>query len=179
MRSKRRSRSLGYVRNRARPVIGERGAPGRSRLWCARTTSRVFYRAILSADAQEHQHGTGVAEEIQLVLLMVHSPRDYQIASRYLRSGHVDGAVLVSMHGRSSSTCTASACPWCWAGRPFGNDERDLSYVDVDNVGGARMAVRYLLESGHAAVATVAGPPDMSPAWTACAVTARPWPRPG
>jgi DNA-binding LacI/PurR family transcriptional regulator len=30
------------------------------------------------------------------------------------------------------------------AGRPFGNDD-DLSYVDADSVGGARMAVRYLL----------------------------------
>ena len=35
--------------------------------------------------------------------------------------------------------------------------------MDVDNVGGARMAVQYLLKSGHATVATVAGPPDMSP----------------
>ena len=48
------------------------------------------------------------------------------------------------------------------AGRPFGNDE-DLSYVDADNVGGARMAVRYLLSHGRGTVATVAGPPDMAP----------------
>jgi DNA-binding LacI/PurR family transcriptional regulator len=56
------------------------------------------------------------------------------------------------------------------AGRPFGNDE-GLSFVDADNVGGARMAVRYLLSHRRGAVATVTGPPDMSPAWTGCAVT--------
>jgi DNA-binding LacI/PurR family transcriptional regulator len=48
------------------------------------------------------------------------------------------------------------------AGRPFGNDE-GLSFVDADNVGGARMAVRYLLSHRRGAVATVTGPPDMSP----------------
>ena len=63
---------------------------------------------------------------------------------------------------KARSTCTASACPWCWAGGRSATT-RDLSYVDVDNVGGARMAVQYLLKSGHATVATVAGPPDMSP----------------
>jgi DNA-binding LacI/PurR family transcriptional regulator len=31
---------------------------------------------------------------------------------------------------------------------------------------GARMAVRHLLSHGRGTVATVAGPPDMSPAWT-------------
>ena len=43
-------------------------------------------------------------------------------------------------------TCTASGVPVVLAGQPFGNDE-DLSYVDADNVGGARMAVRYLLSA--------------------------------
>jgi DNA-binding LacI/PurR family transcriptional regulator len=37
------------------------------------------------------------------------------------------------------------------------------SYVAADNVDGARKAVAYLLDSGRKAVATSAGPPDMSP----------------
>lgn len=89
---------------------------------------------------------------------MAHSPRDYQIASRYLRSGHVDGAVLVSMHGKRPLDLHSLGVPVVLAGRPFGDE--DLSYVDADNVGGARMAVRYLLSHGPG---TVAGPPDMSP----------------
>ena len=66
--------------------------------------------------------------------------------------------------------CTASGCPWCLPGRPFGNDD-DLSYVDADNVGGARMAVRYLLSRGRGTVATVACRPTCPPAWTGCAAT--------
>ena len=74
--------------------------------------------------------------------------------------------------------CTASGLPVVLAGRRFGNDD-DLSYVDTGNIGGARMAVRYLLKHGRSTVATVAGPPDMSLAWTGCAATGGPWPRPG
>jgi DNA-binding LacI/PurR family transcriptional regulator len=109
---------------------------------------------------------------------MAHSPRDYQIASRYLRSGHVDGAVLVSMHGRRPLDPHGLGVPVVLAGRPFGNDD-DLSHVDADNAGGARMAVQYLLSRGRAPGATVAGPPGMSPGVDPSAVTGRPWPRPG
>jgi len=84
------------------------------------------------------------------------------------------------------SACTAKGpldlhslgVPVVLAGRPFGNDD-DLSYVDAGNIGGARMAVRYLLKHGRSTVATVAGPPDMSLAWTGCAATGGPWPRLG
>lgn len=44
-------------------------------------------------------------------------------------------------------------------GRRFG-DER-VSYVDVDNAGGARDAVAHLLRGGRRAVATITGPLDM------------------
>ena len=42
------------------------------------------------------------AADLQLVMLTLHSPRDYRTVSRYLRNGHVDGALLVSMHGRAA-----------------------------------------------------------------------------
>jgi len=56
--------------------------------------------------------------------------------------------------------------PVVLAGRPFGNDD-GMSYMDADNVGGAR----HLLKHGRGTVATVAGPPDMCPAWTGCTAT--------
>src|SRR5262249_54415909 len=65
-------------------------------------------------------------------------------------------------HARQKAAGSAQPRGARGAGRPFGNDE-DLSYVDADNVGGARMAVQYLLSHGRGTVATVAGPPDMSP----------------
>jgi len=127
---------LGYVRNRAARSSG---------------SLRSVSRELASCD-------------IQLVLLTVHSPRDYQTASRYLRSGHVDGALLASMHGGRPFDLHSLGIPVVLAGRPFGDDDGDeFSYVDADNVGGARMAVQYLLKNGRSTVATVAGPPDMAP----------------
>jgi DNA-binding LacI/PurR family transcriptional regulator len=151
---------LGYVRNRAPRSSAARRTGSIAFVVCednSRVFTEPFFPLMLRSISRELS-----SRGIQLVLLMAHSPRDYQIASRYLRSGHVDGAVLVSMHGKSSLDLHSLGVPVVLGGRPFGNDE-DLSYVDVDNVGGARMAVQYLLKSGHATVATVAGPPDMSP----------------
>ena len=119
-----------------------------------------LFRTILPADAQEYQPGAFRARNPACPANGA-SPRDYQIASRYLRSGHVDGAVL-SMHGKRPLDLHSLGVPVVLAARPFGNDE-DLSYVDADNVGGVRMAVQYLLSHGRGTVATVAGPPDMSP----------------
>jgi DNA-binding LacI/PurR family transcriptional regulator len=50
--------------------------------------------------------------------------------------------------------------PTVLSGRPLSGGRR-LWYVDADNVGGAELATRYLLESGREHVATVAGPLDM------------------
>ena len=96
------------------------------------------------------------------MLLTAHSPRDYQIASRYLRSGHVDGALLVSMHGKRPLDLRSLGVPVVLACRSFGQDD-GISDVDADNAGGARMAVQYLLKLGREMVATIAGPPDMAP----------------
>jgi hypothetical protein len=37
-----------------------------------------------------------------------------------------------------------------------------VSYVDVDNVQGARSAVEHLIETGRKVIGTISGPPDMS-----------------
>jgi DNA-binding LacI/PurR family transcriptional regulator len=151
---------LGYVRNRAPRAAAPRRTGSIAFVVCednSRVFSEPFFPLMLRSISRELS-----ARGIQLVLLMAHSPRDYQIASRYLRSGHVDGAVLVSMHGKRPLDLHSLGVPVVLAGRPFGNDD-DLSYVDADNIGGARMAVRYLLSHGRSTVATVAGPPDMSP----------------
>jgi DNA-binding LacI/PurR family transcriptional regulator len=123
----------------------------------SRVFSEPFFPLMLRSISTELS-----ARGIQLILLMAHSPRDYQMLSRYLRSGHVDGAVLVSMHGKRPLDLHSLGVPVVLGGRPVGND-REFSYVDADNVGGAQMAVQYLLKSGRGTIATVAGPPDMSP----------------
>jgi DNA-binding LacI/PurR family transcriptional regulator len=80
----------------------------------------------------------------------------------YLTAGHVDGALLVSLHGDDSlpDALAARGVPVVVGGRPPSGDS--VSYVDVDNVGGARTAVAHLIARGRRSIATIGGTPDMS-----------------
>jgi DNA-binding LacI/PurR family transcriptional regulator len=155
---------LGYVRNRAARSSGSRRVGSIAFVVCednARVFSEPFFPLMLRSVSRE----LGSCD-IQLMLLTVHSPRDYQTASRYLRSGHVDGALLASMHGGRPFDLHSLGIPVVLIGRPLDEADGDgdrISYVDADNVGGAKMAVQYLLKNGRATVATIAGPPDMAP----------------
>ena len=100
--------------------------------------------------------------DLQVVLLALHSSKTFDTGSRYLRSGHVDGAVIVSMHGRLPLNPESLGIPVVFIGRPMPGGE-ELSYVDADNLGGAQRAVQHLIDGGRCQVATIAGPPDMAP----------------
>jgi DNA-binding LacI/PurR family transcriptional regulator len=100
-------------------------------------------------------------ESMQLVLLMPQARADEQRVERYLAAGHVDGVLLISLHGSDPlpETLRRDAVPLVVGGRP---PSAGISYVDVDNRGGAANAVRHLLDRGCARVATIAGPQDMA-----------------
>ena len=100
--------------------------------------------------------------DLQLVLPTLHSSQNYHTVARYLRSGHVDGAAFVSIHNKPGFDYAGLGIPLVLCGRPAGAGD-NLSYVDADNVGGARKAVSYLLAEGRRHIATIAGPRDMSP----------------
>ena len=109
--------------------------------------------------------GVGAAlssRELQLVLLMPQTPPEESRVERYLTAGHVDGALLVSLHGNDPlpAAVAGRGIPVVVGGRPPRG--AGVSYVDVDNVQGARSAVEHLLETGRRAIATIGGPPDMS-----------------
>ncbi|MET0296877.1 MAG: LacI family DNA-binding transcriptional regulator [Microbacterium sp.] len=79
----------------------------------------------------------------------------------YVRSGAVDGAIVVSHH--TSDTFIdriAAAVPVVYGGRPVRERERDY-YVDVDNTRGGHDATVYLIERGHRRLATITGPLTM------------------
>ena len=78
-------------------------------------------------------------------------------ATRWRR--HVDGVLIASMHGADPlpGALARMGMPVVCGGRPLGRTVR-VPYVDVDNVGGARLAVRHLLEPGRRRIATIAGP---------------------
>ncbi len=81
--------------------------------------------------------------------------------SAYVRSGAVDGAIVVSHH--TSDTFIdriAHVVPVVYGGRPVRERERDF-YVDVDNVAGGREATAYLIGRGFRRIATIAGPVTM------------------
>jgi DNA-binding LacI/PurR family transcriptional regulator len=109
--------------------------------------------------------GIGAAlssRELQLVLLMPQSPHEESRAERYLTAGHVDGALLVSLHGNDPLPMAVArrGIPVVVGGRPPRG--ATVSYVDVDNVQGARTAMEHLIATGRKVVATITGPLDMS-----------------
>ncbi|WP_268822315.1 LacI family DNA-binding transcriptional regulator [Yinghuangia soli] len=152
--------ATGYVPNRAARTL---------------VTRRTDSVALVIQEPEAHLFGdpylTGivrsVSEELsgtdtQLVLMMVKTDADQQRLERYLRGGHVDGALLVSLHGDAQlpGRLVGAGIPVVVGGRPLG-PTAGLVYVDADNVGGARLATRYLHDLGRSRVATIAGPADM------------------
>jgi len=79
----------------------------------------------------------------------------------YLRSGAVDGAIIVSHH--TSDTFIdriAAAVPVVYGGRP-GRERGNDYYVDVDNVAAGSAATRHLIAGGRRRLATITGPLSM------------------
>jgi DNA-binding LacI/PurR family transcriptional regulator len=100
--------------------------------------------------------------ELQLLLLMARDDREHAKVERYVRQGHVDGVILMSLHGDDPlpKTLPRLGVPTVLVGRPR-RDER-LPWVDADNRGGARAATAHLLADGRKNVATITGPLDMT-----------------
>lgn len=150
---------LGYVPNRAaRSLVTRRS--GSFGLVITEPTGRLFsdpfFPRVLRGISAELN-----ARDLQLVLLMPNSPADVQRTGDYLSAGHVDGAVLVSLHGADPlpARLSAAGIPLVLVGRPLRGVS--ASYVDVDNRQGARSAVEHLITTGRHAIATIAGPQDM------------------
>ena len=89
---------LGYVRNRAARSAASRRA-GSVALVMGEEPLKVFGDPFFGLMLRSVSKALASAD-IQLVMITLHSPRDFRTVSRYLRSGHVDGALFVSMHGR-------------------------------------------------------------------------------
>ena len=94
--------------------------------------------------------------------LLVASSDPNQKTRRYLRGGNVDGALVVSHHvGDQDLAELNQTMPVVFGGRPSVPDLGHGYYVDVDNVGGARLATEHLIRRGSSRIATIAGPSDM------------------
>lgn len=149
--------ALGYVPNRAaRGLVTQR--MDAYALVLTESADRIFeedpfFSTLVHGAAQEL-----AAAGKELVLHLASSPRTREQVRNDALSGHVDGVMVVSMHGAEELPCTLAGLgvPVVVNGRPLGRSR--VPYVDVANVDAARLAVRRLLESGRRRIATIAGP---------------------
>ncbi|MEU6809855.1 LacI family DNA-binding transcriptional regulator [Streptomyces sp. NPDC046831] len=150
---------LGYVPNLAARSLAGRRADAVALVMTEpdwRQFAEPFFSEIVSS-LGDALSGTGM----QLMLTLVRSDAERQRFLEYARGGRVDGVLLMSVHaGDPLPDMLAEArLPTVLLGRRSGDEY--VSYVDVDNVGGARSAISHLLERGRRAIATITGPADM------------------
>ncbi len=99
--------------------------------------------------------------DITLVMTIAGTKAERKRVSRYVTSGHVDGALLVSAHLGNPliDELRGRSVPVVACGRPMGH-ERDLAYVAADDRDGARQMVQYLLDQGRRRIGMITGPLD-------------------
>jgi len=152
---------LGYVPNRAARSLVTRRSDSVA-VVITQATDQVF------ADPFFPRLVRGISSELtttdrQLVLLMPESPAEERRVVDYLTAGHVDGALLVSLHENDPlpARLAAAGVPIVLVGRP--PQGVVASYVDVDNRQGAHAAVSHLIATGRRVIATITGPLDTAP----------------
>ena len=97
--------------------------------------------------------------DTQVVLAMARPGEKPTEMVRYLESGHLDGAIVLSHHGPElAQAIEASRQPVVFVGNP---ETDGVCYVDLDNLQAARTATEHLIAGGCRKIATVTGPLDM------------------
>lgn len=152
--------ALGYSPNQAaRTLAGNRA--NAIALVVSEQGSRVlsdpFFAGVLRG---VHAELTG--RRVQLVLMMTTQQDVEQDVVGYLSGGHVDGVLIVSLHGQDPLPLklAEAGVPLVVCGRPLVGD--GIQYVDSDNFNGALEGARYLVSTGRKRIATIAGPKDMA-----------------
>jgi DNA-binding LacI/PurR family transcriptional regulator len=150
---------LGYSPNRAaRSLVTRR--TGSVALVVSEPEARVFSDPMLAVVTRAI--GQALAEtDLQLVLMMTPAGAGRRRLTRYLLGGHVDGVMLMSLHGDDPLVAELSqaSLPVVLLGRPM--SPLPIPHVDSDSVDGARQATAHLRSLGCRKIATIAGPDDM------------------
>ncbi|MFF5104104.1 LacI family DNA-binding transcriptional regulator [Streptomyces sp. NPDC000134] len=156
---------LGYVPNQAARSLVTRRHDAVA-VVVAEPESRVFADPFFALQLR------GISKELtahdnQLVLLLTEGREDHARVARYLAGGHVDGALVFSLHldDPLPALIRRAGVPTVFGGRPGWDDGGgEVRYVDSDNRGGARDAVRHLAALGRTRVAHITGPLDQTSA---------------
>jgi DNA-binding LacI/PurR family transcriptional regulator len=151
---------LGYVPNRAARSLVTRQTDSVA-LVVSESEERFFAEPFFAAIVR------GVSAALatsgyRLLLSIQQGPQDRRRLESYLTPQHVDGVLLLSLHGDDPlpAYLEGQGLPTVLGGRPAGPEP--TSYVDVDNEAGALLAVRHLVAAGRRRIATVTGPLDMA-----------------
>ncbi len=150
---------LGYSPNQAARSLVTRRTDAIALVVCE-PEERIFADPFFSAVARGI--GAAAAEvDKTLVLMIMQGESERERARRYLRPEHVDGVVLMSLHGDDPlpRQLRRAGVPTVLVGRPLGHP--GLPYADADNRGGAREGVEHLLAKGRRTIATISGPSNM------------------
>lgn len=149
---------LNYVPNRAARSLASRQTHAIA-LIVPEDTTRFFGDPFFAAIVSGINARLSRSDYVLNLFIASDDPGDK--TTSYVRSGAVDGAIIVSHHTSDLFIDRiASAVPVVYGGRPVRERERDY-YVDVDNVRGGHDATTYLIERGHRNIATIAGPLTM------------------
>ncbi|MFC9842033.1 LacI family DNA-binding transcriptional regulator [Streptomyces sp. NPDC060223] len=167
-RVKRAVEELGYVPNQAARSLVTRRHDAVA-VVIAEPETRVFADPFFGLQLR------GISKELtahdsQLVLLLTEGRDDHVRVGRYLAGGHVDGALVFSLHldDPLPGLIHGAGVPTVFGGRPgWGDGPRKAAsavYVDSDNRGGAREAVRHLVGLGRTRIAHITGALDQTSA---------------
>ncbi|PSM39730.1 LacI family transcriptional regulator [Streptomyces dioscori] len=154
---------LGYVPNQAARSLVTRRHDAVA-VVIAEPETRVFADPFFALQLR------GISKELtahdsQLVLLLTEGRDDHARVARYLAGGHVDGALVFSLHLDDPLPSLIHGVPTVYGGRPGWSDgSHGVVYVDCDNRGGAREAVRHLVGLGRTRVAHITGALDQTSA---------------
>lgn len=101
------------------------------------------------------------SKSMTLVLLVAGTDDERANVEQYVRSGHVDGVMMISSHESEPllGSLLAAGIPTVACGLPLGYQD-EVSSVSVDEAGSATTIVSYLKSRGHQRIAHIAGPED-------------------
>lgn len=100
---------------------------------------------------------------LQLAVMMAGNADDHAQIARYVRAGHVDGVMLLSVHDDDPlpHQLVRANVPLVIGGR-LTNAIESVGFVDADNLAGARAAAQRMVSTGRTRLATIGGPQDMA-----------------
>ena len=156
----RAARETAYAPNRAARSLVTRRSDSIAFL-VAESEDRLFTDPYFLAMLRG-AHTQIAAAGLQLIFVIASTPAEAEQFEHYAAGGHVDGVLLVSLHGddRLPQRLEQLGVPTVINGRPLSGDP-SLYYVDSDNLAGGRVATDLLIARGARRIATITGPQDM------------------